>query len=80
MWRRSWWLGTLVGLTAGSLVSLPATFLDWRLNPGGIFHSQSGTDWVVVTETFVSWFVPVALVALVITVAVHSWITRDQKR
>jgi hypothetical protein len=76
MKRRSWVLGALVGLLVGLLVSIPMTVADWLLNPADIFRDDEGTDWVVVAETLTSWFWPFALVALVTTLTVHSWVTR----
>jgi hypothetical protein len=76
MQRRSWFLGVIDGLLAGLLVSVPITIADWRLNPAGIFHNEDGTDWAVVAETAVSWFWPVALTALIATVAVQAWLVR----
>ena len=80
MRARSWYLGAIVGLTTGLLVSIPMTISDWRLNPSGLFHNEQGTDWAIVTETAFSWFWPVALVALVATVIIHSWISRPRER
>lgn len=52
------------------LVAAVMTFIDWRLNPGGIFRGPAGTDWQIVWDTWISWFLPVlpaaALLALVI--------------
>jgi hypothetical protein len=56
------------------------TFLDWRENPAGLFHDQSGTDWRVVLETAVSWFVPVALVTIFPAFIVFSFVARKQSR
>lgn len=56
----------LVGATLGLVVSSVVTFLDWRLNPGGIFHGDAGTNWIVVAETGFSWFLPVAAGASVV--------------
>lgn len=56
------------------------TVADWWLNPSGIFHNEQGTDWAIVTETALSWFWPVALVALATTVIIHSWIARVRTR
>jgi hypothetical protein len=78
MKRRSWYLGLLVGLSVGLLVSIPMTTADWLLNPAGIFHDSEGTNWTVVTETLTSWFWPVSLIALVTTVPAHSWVTRNR--
>jgi hypothetical protein len=54
------------------------TIANWRLNPSGIFHDEQGTDWTIVAETALSWFWPVALVTLVTTVIVHSWVSRNR--
>ena len=67
-----------VGLLAGLVVATVATLLDWRLNPGGIFHDAAGTNWAVVAETAMSWFLPVAL--LVAAVALDQWRRRSQNR
>lgn len=48
------------GIVAGVLVALAMTGNDWRLNPGGVFHDAEGTDWRIVGETALSWFLPVA--------------------
>ncbi len=80
MQRRTWILGVIAGLSAGSLVSLTMTIADWLLNPGGLFRNEHGTDWLVVAETAVSWFWPVALIALFTTVVVYSCIVRIRNR
>jgi hypothetical protein len=76
MSARSWYFGAVFGLITGLLVAIPVTIADWRLNPSGIFHDEQGTDWAVVTETAFSWFWPVAVVVLVVTVIMHSWVSR----
>jgi H+/Cl- antiporter ClcA len=73
--RRSWVIGIYVGLAAGLLVAAAMTILDWRANPSGLFHDESGTNWLIVGETALSWFWPVALAALLITVAVYAALT-----
>ena len=72
--RRRW--STVLGsaVVAGAAVAALATLKDWRRNPGGLFHDGQGTDWAIVFETAVSWFLPVAatvavLGALVLLVA-----------
>jgi hypothetical protein len=79
MRSRSWYVGATVGLLAGLLVSIPMTIADWRLNPTGIFHDDTGTNWAIVAETAYSWFAPVALVVFVAAVACHSWLSRTRK-
>ncbi|MDJ0812931.1 MAG: hypothetical protein QNJ23_04330 [Woeseiaceae bacterium] len=74
MRARSWYFGIIAGLFAGLLVAIPATVADWRLNPAGIFHDETGTNWAIVAETAFSWFWPVALAVLVATVVTHSWL------
>lgn len=65
------------GFLVGLVVSVVMTFLDWRLNPAGLFYDESGTDWAIVTETAFSWLWPVALVTfLAIAMILHliTWI------
>ena len=54
-------LAAVVGLLTGLVVSATMTFMDWRLNPAGLFRSERGTDWAIVSETALSWFMPVSL-------------------
>lgn len=56
-------------LFAVSVASL-ATVVDWRENPGEIFRSTEGTQWMIVWETWVSWFLPGLAVG---AVAVCLW-------
>ena len=63
--RKYWILGVVIGVVVGFMVAAVMTFLDWRLNPGGIFHNARGTDWTVVVETAVSWFAPVSVLVSV---------------
>ena len=60
----------------GLVVALAMSYVDWRHNPQGIFHSELGTNWNIVFETAVSWFVPVALFTSVLSIAVLAWISR----
>jgi hypothetical protein len=60
-WIRSVTIGVAVGLVVASV----ATILDWRRNPGGVFHDGGTTHWAVVLETGWSWFYPVAALAAV---------------
>ena len=76
-------VGVIVGFISGAVVSIPITFVDWRLNPSGLFHDEHGTNWAVVAETFWSWFWPVALGALATTMVICYWLavraTRHQR-
>lgn len=51
------------GVSALSIAAA-MTWVDWRLNPAGLFHSVNGTNWPVVWETWLSWFVPVFVAIL----------------
>ena len=54
-------IGLPVGVAVGLIVGAATTFADWRVNPGGLFHDGEATNWRIVFETGVSWFVPVAV-------------------
>lgn len=69
-----------MAVAAGTATSVAAvmTWLDWRLNPAGIFRSADGTHWRFVAETFASWFVPVLCVAgaaALVVLLLHRWWT-----
>lgn len=67
---------TVVGFAVGGTVASIMTFSDWRLNPGGIFHADSGTDWFIVWQTWISWFIPVCVGAFVAVLPVIFWFAR----
>lgn len=69
-------IGVSVGTVAGLIIAAMATFLDWRTNPSGIFHDSSGTDWLIVAETGLSWFVPVFVIATAVTFLILLWTKR----
>jgi len=73
MSARSWAIGGGTGIAVGFVVALTMTFADWRVNPSGIFHGDSGTNWGVTMETALSWFLPVAFSAFVMATAAHYW-------
>jgi len=75
---RYWIFGVLVGAVVDLVVASAMTVLDWRLNPGGIFHNTQGTDWTVVMETAVSWFVPISVLVSVLALLVLFWVTRQR--
>lgn len=54
------------GIALGGVVATVMAIVDWRLNPGGIFHDSQGTNWEVVAETALSWFLPVASASCIV--------------
>jgi hypothetical protein len=70
MHAQTWKLATVIGLLTALGVAAAMTIMDWRRNPGGIFHNELGTDWIVVAETAFSWLWPVALLASLTTAIV----------
>ena len=71
-----WISGILSSALVGVLVASVMSFLDWRLNPSGIFHGDHGTSWGVVWETWVSWFIPVAVWFGVVALPAFLWRAR----
>ena len=67
---RVWLSGLALGLLASAVLASVMTYAVWRLYPGGIFWNEQGTDWAVVGETLVSWFVPTIPAAVILSVAV----------
>ena len=70
---KSWIIGIAAGVVLGAAVAVPFTVADWRLNPGGLFRDESGTQWDILLETGFSWFLPVALLVFVAATAIHYW-------
>ena len=62
-------------LVAGTVAGV-ASFMDWQLNPGGIFHGAAGTNWSIVWATWASWFAPVFLLVAVLLIPALVWYTR----
>ena len=71
MKHRDWVLGIFVGAVGGLVVAVAATAWDWRMNPGGVFVTATGTDWSAVWETLRSWWLPSSAIAMIAT-----WIAR----
>ncbi len=63
----------LLGVTVGFVVASVMSFLDWRLNPNGIFHSGLGTNWRFVLDTWISWFIPVCVLGSAVSIPAFSW-------
>lgn len=76
---RPWQLVLLDGVAVGLAVAATMTFLDWRANPGGIFHGADHTNWSVVLETALSWFVPTAGIVSVLS-AMRQYLIARRKR
>lgn len=76
MKKKYWVVGVGLGGTVGLLVAAAATFMDWHLNPGGIFHDAEHTDWAIVRETAISWFVPVAATVTALSLIVLYVVSR----
>lgn len=74
--RGLWMRGPVIGLVVGAAVGLVMTAIDYGRNPAGIFHDESGVHWNHVLETWISWSVPVALIAIVVSMVVVFWIAR----
>ena len=70
MKTRIWLSGIVLGVFASAILSAVMTYADWRLNPAGLFHDDQGTNWPIVWETAVSWFVPTIPAAVILSVAV----------
>ena len=70
MKSKIWLSGVALGVVASLVLALVMTYADWRLNPGGIFHGEEGTNWVIVRETIISWFVPTIPPAVILAIAV----------
>ncbi len=79
MSRNHWICAMLIGATAGLFVASVVSFLDWQLNPSGIFHSDLGTNWRIVWETWISWFVPVFVIGSAVSVPVLFWFSKRKK-
>jgi hypothetical protein len=62
MSQRRWVYAVALGAMVGLLTASVMAFIDWRLNPSGIFHSELGTNWRLVWDTWLSWFVPIFVV------------------
>ena len=68
--------GVQIGIAAGLIVASAVTAIDYRRNPGGVFHGETGVRWSHVLETWVSWFMPVTLLVAVFAVLVLLSLSR----
>lgn len=68
-------MGITIALLVALIVACVMTFMDWRLNPAGIFRTEAGTDWARVAETATSWFLPTALIVGLVTLPISLWLS-----
>lgn len=61
-----------IGLTCllALIISAFITGLDWYANPSELFQNENGTDWSIVSTTFFSWFLPLSLLAVLVSLVV----------
>ena len=80
--RKFWWLGIAAGAAVSSAVTVIVVIWEWIENPGGIFHSEVGTNWEFVLDTAISWFVPTFVyVAIFASVSHLAWsVVRKRRR
>lgn len=60
----------IITLLLAFAIASVATFRDWYRNPSQLFHDHTGTHWSILIDTFVSWFWPLALLAILVTLAI----------
>ena len=76
-----WWLGLAAGAAVSSAVTVIVVIWEWLENPGGIFHSEAGTNWEFVFDTAVSWFVPTFVYVAFIASGLHlAWSAVRKRR
>jgi hypothetical protein len=80
MKRSRWAACLLISVLIAALVALPPTVSDWRLNPGGIFHGPAGTDWGIVWQTGLSWFLPVFVAVAAVSFPMAWWLERRNRK
>lgn len=71
--HKYWAYAILLGVTAGFIVASVMSFLDWSLNPSGIYHSDIGTNWQFVWDTWISWFMPACAAGSAVSVPALTW-------
>jgi len=66
-----WWLAPAAGALVSATVTIIMVVWEWLENPGGIFRSDSGTNWEFVYDTAISWLLPTFGYVTAIAVAGH---------
>lgn len=73
--QHCWSFGLAFGLFVASIVTLVITVWEWVENPGGIFYDGNSTQWSMLYDTAISWFVPTLLYAAIAATIGHLSIT-----
>lgn len=77
--QKSLRFGIVAALLIALAVAVVPAFIDWRLNPGGVFRGAEGTHWGAVFETVWTWFWPVFLVVVPVMVVIHAWLLHRRR-
>ena len=80
MSRRALLIAVAFSLVFAAAVGGGFAAYDWRLNPGGIFRGPDGTNWRFMYETAISWFVPMLLSTLPVSVGIAFLVSWFRKR
>jgi allophanate hydrolase subunit 1 len=48
----------LISLAGAILIAAGVTAWEWLENPSGIYHDATTTQWQIVYDTAISWFMP----------------------
>lgn len=75
--RKPWVVGLLVGVAIGVIVGLLMTLVGWQDNPSGVYQNEHAIQWGNLIDTWLSWFIPVAGLTTVLSVAVLVWLSRS---
>ncbi len=59
-----------IAISMAFIVGASASFIDWRENPGGIFREGTETQWGIVMDTFLSWFMPAFWFVFILSVPI----------
>ncbi|XOV83266.1 MAG: hypothetical protein ACFHXK_20740 [bacterium] len=70
-----------LSLAGAVFITAAVTLWEWWENPSGIYHDGATTDWQIVYETAISWFLPAALYLFVVMLLLRlSWRAVDKLR
>jgi len=61
---------SLFAICISGLVASLMALWNWIENPGSIYHDSSGTNWSFIWDTFFSWFWPLLLLLLPVSLLV----------